>query len=134
MVKYTVWNDRPSFKCENTKFTRELNTYGVDENGIGEELLFPIRLNGKPGENQETNLATYLIKYKEFEKNDVKITKDQDKEGFFIFVHSNKSIDFNLATIFTPTLASGLGACKLTVYFLNIILLFIFTPIIRIII
>ena len=87
MVKYTVWNDGKNYlnkKCENTKFTRELNTYGVDENGIGEELLFPIRLNGKPGENQETNLATYLIKYKEFEKNDVKITKVQDKEGFFI--------------------------------------------------
>ena len=80
MVKYTVWNKREN--RENTKFTRELNTYGVDENGIGEELLFPIRLNGKPGENQEINLATYLVKYKEFEKNDVKITKVQDKEGF----------------------------------------------------
>ena len=80
MVKYTVWNDID--KCENTKFTRELNTYGVDENGIGEELLFPIRLNGKPGENQETNLATYLIKYKEFEKTFVKIMKVDDKGGF----------------------------------------------------
>ena len=80
MVKYTVWNDRHD--RENTKFTRELNTYGVDENGIGEELLFPIRLNGKPGENQETTLATYLIKYKEFEKKEVKIRKYQDKEGF----------------------------------------------------
>ena len=80
MVKYTVWNKE--FKRENTKFTRELNTYGVDENGIGEELLFSIRLNGEPGENQETNLATYLIKYKEFEKTDVKIILDQDKEGF----------------------------------------------------
>ena len=79
MVKYTVWNDEEN--CENTKFTRELNTYGV-ENGIGEELLFPIRLNGKPGENQETNLATYLIKYKEFKKTNVKITKVHDKEGF----------------------------------------------------
>ena len=91
MVKYTVWNDGKSLfgvKGENTKFTRELNTYGVDENGIGEELLFPIRLNGKPGENQETNLATYLVKYKELEKNDVKITKVQDKEGFQIFIHS----------------------------------------------
>ena len=90
MVKYTVWNyDVQHLKnCENMKFTRELNTYGVDENGIGEELLFPIRLNGKPGENQETNLATYLIKYKEFEKTDVKITNIQDKEGFLIFIHS----------------------------------------------
>ena len=113
MVKYTVWNDGKNYlnkKCENTKFTRELNTYGVDENGIGEELLFPIRLNGKPGENQETNLATYLIKYKEFEKNDVKITIVQDKEGFLILIHSNKSIDLNFAKKLTPTIASGL--CK----------------------
>ena len=87
MVKYTVWNDEYNPNRENTKFTRELNTYGVDENGIGEELLFPIRLNGKPGENQETNLATYLIKYNEFEKNEVKIINDQDKEGFLIFNH-----------------------------------------------
>ena len=86
MVKYTVWSDH--FNSEITKFRRELNTYGVDENGMGEELLFPIRLNGKSGENQETNLATYFIKYKEFEKTDVKITKDQDKEGFLIFIHS----------------------------------------------
>ena len=86
MVKYTVWNDT-WLKRENTKFRRELNTYGVDENGMGEELLFPIRLNGKSGENQETNLATYFIKYKEFEKTDVKITKDQDKEGFLNFIH-----------------------------------------------
>ena len=82
MVKYTVWNDHYRFKCEHTRFTRELNTYGFDENGIGEELLFPIRFNDGSGENQETNLATYLIKYKEFEKNEVKITKLQDKEGF----------------------------------------------------
>ena len=85
MVKYTVWNK--DWGHENTKFTRELNTYGVDENGIGEELLFPIRLNGEPGENQETNLATYLIKYKEFEKTDVKITGIQDKEGFLILTY-----------------------------------------------
>ena len=78
MVKYTV----KGCYCVSAKFTRELNTYGVDENGIGEELLFPIRLNGESGGNQEINLATYLIKYKEFEKTDVKITKDQDKEGF----------------------------------------------------
>ena len=80
MVKYTVWNKE--WNCEITKFRRELNTYGVDENGIGEELLFPIRLNSKPGENQETNLATYLIKYKEFEKNDVKITKSKTRKVF----------------------------------------------------
>ena len=82
MVKYTVWNNNWKKNCENTKFTRELNTYGVGENGIGEELLFPIRLNDKSGGNQETNLATFLIKYKEFEKTDVKITKVQDKERF----------------------------------------------------
>ena len=63
MVKYTVWNDS-WLKRENTKFTRELNSYGVEENGIEEELLFPIRFNDKSGGNQETNLATYLIKYK----------------------------------------------------------------------
>ena len=80
MVKCTVWSKRD--KCEITKFTRELNTYGI-ENGTGEELLFPIRLNGEPGENQETTLATYLIKYKEFKKTFVKITKVHDKEGFF---------------------------------------------------
>ena len=80
MVKYTVWNKE--WKRENTKFTRELNTYGVDENGIGEELLFPIRLNDKSGGNQETNLATYLIKYKEFKKTYVKVAKVQDKDGF----------------------------------------------------
>ena len=108
MVKYTVWSK--GYDCEITKFTRELNTYGVDENGIGEELLFPIRLNGKPGENQETYLATYLIKYKEFEKNDVKITIVQDKESFLILIHSNKSIDLNFAKKLTPTIASGL--CK----------------------
>ena len=91
MVKYTEWYkavEKYGRECELTEFTRELNTYGVDKNGIGEELLFPIRLNDKSGENQETNLATYLIKYKEFEKNEVKITKDQDKEGFLIFIHS----------------------------------------------
>ena len=62
------------------KFTRELNTYGFDENGIGEELLFPIRLNGSSGGNQETDLATYLIKYKEFEKTFVTIEKVNDKK------------------------------------------------------
>ena len=84
MVKYTVWNNRSD--CENTKFTRELNTYGVDKNGFGEELLFPIRLNGKSGENQETNLATYLVRYKEFEKTFVKIIVINDKEGFLIYI------------------------------------------------
>ena len=85
MVKYTVWNDC-WLKCENTKFTRELNTYGYDENGIGEELLFPIRLNEPSGGNKETSLATYLVKFKEFEKTFVKIKNDAGKERFSIFV------------------------------------------------
>ena len=80
MVKFTVWNK--GLKLENTKFTRELNTYGFDENGIGEVLLFPIRLNEPSGGNQETNLATYLVKYMEFEKTSVKIKKVNDKEWF----------------------------------------------------
>ena len=59
-----------------------MNTYGFDGNGIGEELLFPIRLNETSGGNQETNLATYLVKYKEFQKTFVKIKNDSDKERF----------------------------------------------------
>ena len=84
MVKFTVWNDKGYKKCENAKFTRELNTYGFDGNGIREELLFPIRLNGSSGGNQETNLATYLVKYLEFAKTCVTIKKDADKEWFKI--------------------------------------------------
>ena len=77
MVKFTVWNNGKLGKTgENTKFTRELNTYGFNENGIGEELLFPIRLN----EAQETDLATYLVKFMEFEKTFVTIKKVNDKE------------------------------------------------------
>ena len=105
MVKYLVGERK-------TKFTRELNTYGFDKKGMGEELLFPIRLNGEPGENKETNLATYLIKYKEFEKADasadVKITKVQNKEGFVICIHRNKWIDFNFTRISSLMLAGGL--------------------------
>ena len=90
MVKFTVWNDginNYSRKCENAKFTRELDTYGYDENGIGEELLFPIRLNEPSGGNQETNLATYLVKFMEFEKTFVKIKNNAGKErlrGFYV--------------------------------------------------
>ena len=88
MVKYTVWNKIE--ECVNTKFTRELNTYGFDKNGFGEKLLFPIRLNGKPGENQETNLATYLVKYREYKKTIVKVKKtDNDKEGFLNLYRPN---------------------------------------------
>ena len=68
MVKFTVRNEQAYEKCENAKFTRELNTYGFDQNGSGEELLFPIRLNESSGGNQETNLATYLVKYKNSRK------------------------------------------------------------------
>ena len=80
MVKFTVWNER--WNREIAKFTRELNTYGFDENGIGEELLVPIRLNKPSDGNQETNLATYFVKYMEFEKTSVKIKKVNDKEWF----------------------------------------------------
>ena len=82
MVKFTVRNEQAYEKCENAKFTRELNTYGFDQNGSGEELLFPIRLNESSGGNQETNLATYLVKYKEFERSCVKIKVDAGKERF----------------------------------------------------
>ena len=85
MVKFTVWNeDRFNLgkECENTKFSRELNTYGFDVWGFGEKLLFPIKLNEPSGRNQETNLATYLVKYMEFEKTFVTIKKVNDKEWF----------------------------------------------------
>ena len=78
MVKFTVWN--VNYSRENTKFTRELNTYGFDGKGSGDELLFPIRLNEPCGGNQETNLATYLVKFMEFEKTFVKIKNDACKE------------------------------------------------------
>ena len=70
MVKFIslLQDYTPTRIIEITKFSRELNTYGFDENGIGEELLFPIRLNTPSGGNQETNLATYLVKYMEFVK------------------------------------------------------------------
>ena len=97
MVKYTVWND--VWDLVNTKFTRELNTYGVDENGIGEELLFPIRLNDESGGNQETNLATYLVRYKEFEKTFVKIIVIDDKEGFSVLIYRIKLISIKLCRI-----------------------------------
>ena len=82
MVKYTVLSKVNG--CERTKFTRELNTYGFDRDGIGEELLLPIRLNEQSGGNQETNLATYLVKYMEFEKTCVNIRKSADKKRFKI--------------------------------------------------
>ena len=82
MVKYTVLNDDGEInvgkQCEVVKFTCELNTYGMDE-----ELLFPIRLNDLSDRKKKTNLATYLVKYKGFEKTSVKIKKNGAKEGFF---------------------------------------------------
>lgn len=71
MVKFIVYNE--SFDYWQTKFTRQFNVYG-----IGEELLFPIRLNdGKT----ETDLATYLVNTKEFEKTLVKISDDAGQDG-----------------------------------------------------
>ena len=79
MVKFIV----KGVNGDVAKFTRELNTYAFDKNGFGEEFLFPIKLNDKSGGIQETDLATYLVKYKEYAKNTVKITKtDNDQEGF----------------------------------------------------
>ena len=80
MVKCTVWSE--DHKCENTKFTRELNSYGFDEKGFGEELLFPIRLNEPSGGNQETDLATYLVKFMEFKRTCIRIRQNADKEKF----------------------------------------------------
>ena len=91
MVKFFVWNDgkfTADKACENTKFTRELNTYGFDKNGFGEELLFPILLNETAGGNQETNLATYLVKYIEFEKTSITIKRVNDKVRFENFQSS----------------------------------------------
>ena len=71
MVKFTVFNEE--YNSKNTKFTRQLNVYG-----IGEELLFPITLNdGK----FETNLATYFVKTKGLKKTSVKIIKNSGKDG-----------------------------------------------------
>ena len=105
MVKFTVLNDgkRSGKKCENTKFTRELNTYGFDINGFGEELLFPIQLDEPSGVNQETNLATYLVKFMEFEKTSVKIQKIDHKEWFKRLIREFYPIIFKFST-FIPTI------------------------------
>ena len=69
MVKYKILH-RDGTVC--TKFSREFNTYGV-----GEELLYPVQMNdssiGQP--QPETNLATYLINYQEFQKSNVEMKK-----------------------------------------------------------
>ena len=58
---------------EYTKFSREFNTYGV-----GEELLYPVEMNdssiGQP--QPDTNLATYLINFQEFQKSNVEVSKN----------------------------------------------------------
>ena len=75
MVKFLI----SFFGNITSRYTREFNTYGV-----GEELLFPIEMNdsdlGQP--QADTNLATYLIKLKEFQKSNVEIKKNGDKERF----------------------------------------------------
>ena len=73
MVKYTVEGSQGDL----VKFTRELNVYGVDE-----ELLYPIKLNDCSRGSSETNLATYLVKYKEFQKTSVKVVKSENEDGF----------------------------------------------------
>ena len=74
MVKYII--TRESDGTEMTKFSREFNSYGV-----GEELLYPVQMNdstiGQP--QPETNLATYLINFKEFQKSNVEIKKSGNK-------------------------------------------------------
>ena len=58
------------------KFSREFNTYGV-----GEELLYPVEMNDSSiGQRQpETNLATYLIHFQEFQKSNVEVRKNGNK-------------------------------------------------------
>ena len=78
MVKFIISSD--DFKLgETSKYTREFNTYGVRE-----ELLYPIEMNDSPlGQPQpDANLATYLIKFKEFKKSNVRIQKNKDKVRF----------------------------------------------------
>ena len=64
---------------EKTKFSREFNTYGV-----GEEVLYPIEMNDLWIDNRlvpqpDTNLATYLINFKEFKKSNVQVRKNGNK-------------------------------------------------------
>ena len=82
IILRSILNNNPLALNPKVTFTRELNTYGFDENEKGEELLFPIRLNEPSGGNQGTNLATYLLKFMEFEKTSVTIKKVNEKERF----------------------------------------------------
>ena len=77
MVKFIISGDR---QRETSKYSREFNTYGV-----GEELLFPIEMNDSfLGEPQpDTILATYLVKFKEFQKSTVEIKKNASKARFY---------------------------------------------------
>ena len=65
---------------EISKYTCEYDSYGVRE-----ELLYPIKMNrstlGQP--QPDTNLATYLIQFKEFEKTNVKIEKKGNEVRLF---------------------------------------------------
>ena len=83
MVKFIISRTQGG---ETSKYTREYNTYGV-----GEELLFPIKINATDLKQSQpdANLATYLIKFKEFKKLNVKIEKDGSKARFsksFFFI------------------------------------------------
>ena len=76
MVKYIITEQ--GFR--RAKFSKEFNTYG-----IGEELLHPVKMNdssiGQP--QPETNLATYLINFQEFQKSKVEIKRNGNKAWLF---------------------------------------------------
>ena len=74
MVKFTI--TREDNGDEFSRFSREFNTYGV-----GEELLYPIEMNDSSiGQLQpETNLATFLIYFQEFQKSNVEVRKSGNK-------------------------------------------------------
>ena len=76
MVKYIILTD----SGETSKYTQEYNTYDV-----ADELLFPIKMNKSylRQPQPDTNLATYLIKFKEFQKSNVNIEKNGSKVRFF---------------------------------------------------
>ena len=78
MVKFIISRE-PTYE-ETSKYTREFNTYGVRE-----ELLYPIKINDSyPGQPQpDTNLATYLVKLKEFQKSTVEIKKNASKARYY---------------------------------------------------
>ena len=77
MVKFIISTGRYG---ETSMYTHEFNTYGVRE-----ELLYPIGMNdsslGQP--QPDANLVTYLIKFKEFQKSNVRIEKNGSKVRFF---------------------------------------------------